>query len=147
MTRLKFIKLISVRLATNGLLSILLMVIVFHVLVLTGVVPFQMVWGGRLAGRQEMIVFETISILLNALMLLAVGLHTGLLRLSVNRKITTVALWLMVILFLVNTVGNLFSNNQTEKIIFTPLTLILGLLSFRLAVAGSRAEVSEENNP
>jgi hypothetical protein len=145
MTRLKFIELISVRLATNGLLSILSMVIVFHVLVLTGVIPFQMVWGGRLSERQEMFVFEAISILLNALMLLAVGLHTGLFRLSVNRKITTVALWLMVILFLVNTVGNLFSNNRTEMIIFTPLTLILGLLSLRLAVAGSKAEVSEEN--
>jgi hypothetical protein len=144
MTRLKFIELISVRLATNGLLSILSMVIVFHVLVLTGVIPFQMVWGGRLSERQEMFVFEAISILLNALMLLAVGLHTGLFRLSVNRKITTVALWLMVILFLVNTVGNLFSNNRTEMII-TPLTLILGLLSLRLAVAGSKAEVSEEN--
>jgi len=145
MNRLKFLGFISVRLATNGLLTILSLVVVFHVLVLTGVIPFQMVWGGRLTNTSEMVVFEAISIFLNVLMLFAVALHAGLLKLIVNRRITTVVLWLMVVLFFLNTVGNMFSTNQTEKIIFTPLTFMLGLLSLRLAISGDMTALSKEN--
>ena len=136
---------ISEKFATYGLLSILSMVVVFHLLVLTGVIPFQIVWGGRLTDSSSMIVFELVSIVINVLMLLVVGVHTGVLRLKLNRKVTTSVLWGMVVLFLLNTVGNLFSNSQTEKLIFTPLTFVLGLLSLRLLLGGNSTEPSQEN--
>jgi len=137
-------QIISERFATYGLMSVLSMVVVFHLLVLTGVIPFQIVWGGRLADSSRMIVFETVSIVVNVLMLLVVGAHTGVLRLKLNRKLTTAVLWGMVILFLLNTFGNLFSESQTEKLIFTPLTFILSVLSLRLAVSDKTTETSEE---
>jgi hypothetical protein len=37
-------------------------------------------------------------------------------------------------LFFLNTIGNLLSNNQLEKILFTPLTTILFVFSLRLAI-------------
>ena len=137
--------LISERFAVNSLLLIFSLVTVFHLLVLVGIIPFEIVWGGRLKNADQMIVFESVSILLNVIMLLVVCLYSGLVRLRVNQKIITVALWLMTILFLVNTIGNLFSSNQTEKIIFTPLTVMLCVFCFRLAIGRKNAAPSAEN--
>ena len=137
--------LITERFAVNSLLLLFSLVTVFHLLVLLGIIPFEIVWGGRLKNADQMIVFECVSLVVNVTMLLVVCLYAGLLRLRVNQKIIIVALWFMTILFLINTVGNLFSANQTEKIIFTPLTVMLCFFCFRLALSGKNAVSSVEN--
>ena len=81
-----------------------------------------------------MLSFETVSILINLLMLVIVCIHTGLLKVYVNRTVLRIVLWCMAGLFAINTVGNLFSNNDFEKMMFTPLTLILSVLFIRLAI-------------
>ena len=136
---------ISERVAANSLVVILLLVTVFHLLVLIGIIPFEIVWGGRLQNTDQMIVFESVSLLLNVTMIAVVVLHTGHFKMQVAQRITTVALWLMAMLFLINTVGNLLSTNQTEKIVFTPLTAILCICCFRLAI-GRRNPVSNAEN-
>jgi hypothetical protein len=123
------------RIATIGLLFILTLVILFHLLVITGVVPFQIVWGGRLKDTSQMLVFETLSILLNVLMLLVVAIQAGLVKVSLNRLTLKIAFWLMGLLFFINTIGNLVSLNALEQVVFTPLTLLLALFSFRLAIS------------
>jgi hypothetical protein len=122
------------RIATIGLLFILTLVILFHLLVITGVVPFQIVWGGRLKDTSQMLVFETLSILLNGLMLSVVVIQAGLARVSLHRLTLKIAFWLMGALFFVNTIGNLVSLDALEQVVFTPLTLLLALFSFRLAI-------------
>jgi hypothetical protein len=126
--------LISIRLATLALLVIFALVMVFHLFVIIGVIPFNMVWGGRLQTHEQMISFEVTSILLNFMMLAVVAVHAGYLKVKIYPGIIKVVLWIMVILFLLNTIGNLFSNNEWEKIIFTPITLLLAIFSLRLAI-------------
>jgi hypothetical protein len=138
-------KLLSVRTAAYGLLLIQSLVLVFHFLVLFGIVPFEIVWGGRLKNVEEMRVFESVSIVLNALMITAVAIYAGLLPLNVNRKMLRFAFWVMFVLFALNTVGNLMAVNEYEKIIFTPLTFLLAIFSLRLAVNKSEANVSFQN--
>jgi hypothetical protein len=125
---------ITERIAINGLCLILSSVIVFHLLVILGVIPFDIVWGGRLKDRSQMVSFELTSILLNLIMLAVVTIKAELIKIPVNKKIIRILLWLMALLFLLNTIGNLLSNNQLEKIIFTPLTFLLSLFSIRLAI-------------
>ncbi len=127
-------KFISSRFASSALLLIFSLVILFHVLVITGIVPYTMVWGGRIQSQEQMISFEITSILLNVIMLAVVAVYARHLNVKINPKIIKVALWIMVAIFLLNTIGNLFSNNQWEKIIFTPVTLLLAIFSFRLAM-------------
>jgi hypothetical protein len=122
------------RLSTYGLLVIFSLVIIFHLLVLTGVVPFKIVWGGRLENHSQMVAFEIVSIALNLLMLMVVLVDGSIMKVNVKGKLLKISLWFMFGLFLLNTVGNLFSNNETERMIFTPLTLLLSLLSLHLAV-------------
>lgn len=119
-------------------ITILSLVIIFHLLILSGVIPYAIVWGGRLTSTNEMITFEAISIVLNMMMIVIVAQHSGLLRLPVKAIVSRIGVWIMVLLFALNTVGNLMSVNETERMIFTPLTLILSVLCLALAL-GKRA--------
>lgn len=122
------------QIAAKGLLAILSSIIVFHLLVITGVIPYQIVWGGRLQNVNQMLKFEAVSLLLNLVMVTWVALSLGRIQLKVNENVLRIGFWIMFLLFLLNTVGNLLSNNGLEKIIFTPLTVLLALFSFRLAI-------------
>ncbi|MEY4929382.1 MAG: hypothetical protein RI909_106 [Bacteroidota bacterium] len=81
-----------------------------------------------------MIPFEITSIALNSVMLGIVMMQAGLLKVNVKPIVLKVAFWCMFILFAINTVGNIFSNNELERLIFTPLTLLLAVFSLRLAI-------------
>lgn len=125
---------ISEKIAGIGLLTILSLIIIFHFLVLLGIIPFEIVWGGRLTDSAQMFQFEIVSITLNLVMLVIVAIRSGHLNVDVNKKMITVGLWIMAGLFLLNTIGNLLSSNALEKILFTPLTILLAILSWRLAI-------------
>lgn len=131
--------LLTERFALYAMVLIFSLVVAFHALVLLGIVPFEMVWGGRLKTREQMLQFETVSILLNLLMLAVVAVRAGWLRVRVHPTVLRVVLWLMTGLFALNTVGNVFSINPTERLVFTPLTLLLALLCARLAAGSVRA--------
>lgn len=125
---------ISQRVATLGLLTLFSLVIVFHILVLVQVIPYKIVWGGRLENDTQMIQFEGTSIALNLIMLALVAIYSGYLKWEINRRWIQLGMWIMVALFLLNTVGNLFAINDWERWIFTPLTFLLAVFSFRLAI-------------
>ena len=127
-------KLISERLAVNSILIILSLIVLFHLAILTRLVPFDIVWGGRLKDTAQMRRFEAVSILANVLMIGVVAIRGGYLPVRVPTRIITILLWLMGALFVLNTVGNLASVNMWERLIFTPLTAVLALLCTRLAI-------------
>jgi hypothetical protein len=128
------IRFINKQFAINTLLVIFSMIIIFHVLVVIGVVPFNMIWGGRLTTHEQMIQFEMVSILINVLMISVVAIYGGYLSIHIKPMIIKVALWIMFVLFFLNTIGNLFSISEWEKIIFTPITFLLAIFSLRLAM-------------
>ena len=136
---------ISPRIATNGLLIIFSLVIFFHLLVLFGIIPFDMVWGGRLKDIDEMRRFEGVSIALNVLMLAIVAIYAGFLKLKLHQSILKITFWGMFVLFLFNTIGNLLALNNLETIIFTPLTAVLSLFSLRLALANQLPKQQKPN--
>lgn len=126
---------LSVRAASFGLLSVLALIVIFYLIVLVGILPYEIVWGGRLEDSSQMIVFEILSITLNLFMLFVVGVRAGFVMQRTNPLVIKSCLWLMAILFIVNTIGNLFSINQWEKMIFTPITIMLTIFSLRLALS------------
>lgn len=120
--------------AGRALTAIFLLTILFHFAVILGFVPIDMIWGGRLKTQEELYVFESISLVLNALMLWVVASRMGYVKVVINLKVIRVILWLMVILFSLNTIGNLMAFNNLETYIFTPITFLMALFSLRLAI-------------
>lgn len=125
---------ISARFAAHTLLILFALIAVFHALALAGIIPTDILWGGRITSREQFITFEIISLVVNLLMLSVVLVKIGYWKIAISKKIIAIALWIMTILFALNTVGNLMAVNLWETIIFTPITLILSLLSCRLAL-------------
>jgi hypothetical protein len=62
-------KFLTERFAINGLLTILSLFVIFHLLVIIKIIPFEIVWGGRLKDQSQMLTFETFSAIINMFML------------------------------------------------------------------------------
>jgi len=110
------------------------LVLVFHFLILLMVIPFELVWAGRLKSVEEMFVFESISIVANAMFIFVVLVKAEFISINIPIKIINTVLWIFVVLFALNTLGNLTSKTSLETFIATPLTFILAILCWRLAV-------------
>lgn len=108
-------------------------VILFQMTVLAGLIPTEMVWGGRLENDEERTAGAIVSI---TVVLVAVCLVLIRMRV-IGKGIPAVGrwgLWAMALLFALNSVGNLFALDLRETLIFTPVTLLAAVLSWRLAL-------------
>jgi len=119
--------------AAYGIVVILSFIIIFHFLVIAGLIPFNIVWGGNLTDKAQFYTMEAVSIAVNILMLSIILIYCGVIKSSFNRKYIIGAIWFMFLIFLLNTVGNLMAKNSLETYIFTPLTLMLSIFCFRIA--------------
>ena len=128
-------KFISEKVAVHGMFAAFTLITIFHLFVLSGVIPYNIVWGGRLETKSEMVRFELFSILLNIIMATIVAIRAGIIKFYLNPIVLKAFFWAMFILFSLNTLGNLFSLSLLEKVIFTPLTFILAICSLKLALS------------
>ena len=126
-------KWIPFKLALSVFLGFATLAMLFHLLVLLGIVPADIVWGGRLQSRIEIIQMESISLLLLAFMAVIVSMKARWI-LPKFYKIADYLVWLIPLLFFLNTLGNTQALNVTERIIFTPITFLLTLISLRIAL-------------
>ena len=115
-------------------MALLIAIIAYHVLIISGVIPYEATWGGRLKTDEEMYRFEAISISMNLLILLVVAIKGGHVKAIKPGKVINILLWVFAVLFALNTVGNIFSENIIEAIVFTPVTLLFSLFCYRMAV-------------
>lgn len=131
---LKILYKISLKFAVRAIIAILIGVLVYHFLIISGVIPYEATWGGRLENQSQMFRFEAFSIAINFIILLVVCIKGQIVAINVSPRFIKVMLYGFAILFALNTIGNLFSENIWETIIFTPMTLILAILFARLAI-------------
>jgi hypothetical protein len=124
-----------ISIAQPGLLILLSLFLLFHFIIILKIIPYNVVWGGRLKSDKEMYRFELVSIIVNSLFLIIVLVQANFLAINIPTKIITAALWLMTVLFLLNAVGNAMSKNKLEPRLFAPLTIIMALFSLILALS------------
>ncbi|TGK32742.1 hypothetical protein EHQ12_12445 [Leptospira gomenensis] len=118
---------------SNVLILLFAAVILFHCCVVFGLVPYSIVWGGRLRTIREMYIFELISISLNISFIYIVLIRRGTLHKNLTPKFGRLALLILSVLFSFNTAGNLLAVDSLETILFTPITFLLALLCLLLA--------------
>ena len=114
------------RLDTKKILKTLIVIysiiIVFHSCILLKIIPYEITWGGRLQNDQEMYVFETASISINLFLMWILLMKGDFVTYKFPVKVIHVILWIFVVVFALNTVGNIFAKTILEKA-FTLLTL------------------------
>ena len=114
---------------------------VVQVLVLVGVVPMSIVWGGQLDNSDDAPMFFIAPLFVGLALLalvafaLLVALRAGWLgRTNKLYRYSHYFMWLQVFYFALNTVGNLAAQSGTETLLFTPVSVALCLLALRLAL-------------
>jgi hypothetical protein len=123
---------ISVRQSIVFLSVLLSVVTLFHILVMVGVIPFAYIWGGKLTSKEEMLAFESVSVLINLFMIVVILLKGNFITNNLPVKWLNVIIWIFVIVFSLNTIGNLFAESSLEMIVGGALTFISALLCFRI---------------
>ena len=137
--------LISARTAGRVLLVGLGLLAAFHVLVLTRVLPGSAVWGGRAADTPDnLVLLEVTGLAVTLLFALVVALKLRALGATEPRRPIDIGVWVIFGYFLLNTLGNLASVSSLEKAVFTPVSLVLALLSLRLAMTKRPGKVSPQ---
>jgi hypothetical protein len=131
------IKKIPFRLAVNFMLFLLSGVILYHSLILSEIIPYNITWGGRLKNVTQMRVLECVSIIVNLFMLATIAIKGGYVKAAVSKKVVNGVIWGLVAIFSLNTVGNIFAQSLFETFVFTPLTFMSAIMCFRM---------SQENN-
>lgn len=126
------LKIVRFKTAIHILLILLCLTILFHLLVLIEIIPYTIVWGGRLKTTSAMVRLEIASIAINILLIAVITVKSGYQKLTIPSTIITVILWIYVILFSINTIGNLAAKMTLETVVFTPITLLLALLCYRI---------------
>jgi hypothetical protein len=90
-------------------------IILFHLCIITKIIPYNITWGGRLQNDNEMYVFEIISILINLFLcwiLLMKGNHV---KYRFPYKLVNIILWIFFVIFVLNTIGNVLAKTFFEK--------------------------------
>jgi len=116
------------------MLILLTLVLFYHLLILTELISYQVAWGGRLETKSQMYSFETVSIIVNLIIITVILIKGGYIKTKISARIINILLWILTAIFVLNTIGNIFSNNFLEMIIFTPLTFISSILCYRMAI-------------
>ena len=115
------------KLAIKIMLGLLLLVILFHLCIVVKIIPYDITWGGRLKNDSEMYVFESISIFINLFLFVTLLIKGKYLRELIPIKIVNIILWIFIVIFGLNTIGNILAETILEKF-FTILTLAFAVL-------------------
>lgn len=123
------IRVIKNNIAIKIVIVILFLMLLFHLLILTEVIPYHIIWGGKMNTISEMYVFEGISIVVTLLMICVFIGKEKLIKKQKSNKLIDGLIGLFLIIFIFNTLGNLLAEFSLEKLIFTPITLLLSVFT------------------
>ncbi|MCB9221226.1 MAG: hypothetical protein H6615_05395 [Ignavibacteria bacterium] len=113
--------------AIKIMLGFLTAILIFHFCILLKIIPYDITWGGRLTNDSEMYVFETFSILLNLILYIALLIKGKFIKEIFTERIVNIVLWIFIVFFGLNTIGNLFAETLFEKF-FSIITLLFVFL-------------------
>jgi hypothetical protein len=108
-------------------LSLLLAIVGFHFCIIAKIIPYNIAWGGRLQNDSEMYVFESISILINLFLGFVLLMKGEFIRYYIKQNMVDRILWFFFVLFILNTIGNIFAKTDFEKF-FAILTFLFSTL-------------------
>ncbi|WP_421812299.1 hypothetical protein [Flagellimonas sp.] len=138
-------KIIDFNVATLASLFILSILILFHIAILTGIlffdyVPIDSLWGGKMKTVAQLLNFEIVSLLTSVIFFFLLLIRSKLLNIPKLTGIARIAMWVLFVFFLVNTIGNVLATTTFERYV----AIASGALAFlflRIAVEKNRKNV------
>jgi cytochrome c oxidase assembly factor CtaG len=126
-----------VTIISGGLAStIIIGMMVLQLLLALGLPIAEISWGGKFQGRLpnklRVASFLSIGVLLFAG--LSMLEKSKVLTTYNNPTVATISVWIFLLFFCINTLGNFMSQSKLEKHVMTPISFILSLLFLIVAI-------------
>lgn len=115
-------KIMNPKTAVKLMLSLVIAVTILHLSILLKIIPYEITWGGRLQNDSEMYVFEAMSLIINVILGITLLIKGSYIKQIVSLKVVNIILWIFLVLFGLNTIGNVLAETNFEKY-FSILTL------------------------
>ena len=125
---------ISVKYAATLMMVFLSVSTVFHVLILSGVIPYKLVFSGLLDTELQMFMYAISTIAALIVVICVISIKGGYMKPFVSKAALNAILWLLVAIFIVGAAGILWSKTTLEMILFTPPALISAILCYRMTL-------------
>ena len=112
------------------------LIIILQLLLAVGILPISMAWGGRqpvLTPGLRIASLAAIAIL--AFFAYVIRRRAGLVGKVPPSKTIKILSWLITAFMVLNTLGNLASQSTGEKILFTPISLLLAVCCFVVSIS------------
>ena len=138
-------KIIDFNTAILASLFILGILALIHIAILTGIlffdyVPIDSLWGGKMKTVAQLLNFEIVSLLTSSIFFFLLLIRSKLLNIPKLTGIARIAMWVLFIFFLVNTIGNVLATTTFERY-FAIASGALAFLFLRIAVEKNRNNV------
>jgi hypothetical protein len=131
-------KIITFNQALRMSLYLIGLLILFHLAILIGITvfdyaPINYLWGGQMTSAGQLLTFEIISMLTSLIIFLILLIRSKWINLQGFMRVTRVAMWVLFVMFLLNTIGNLVATSTFERF-FAIATGLLAFLFLRIAL-------------
>ncbi|UAM99066.1 hypothetical protein K8354_04375 [Polaribacter litorisediminis] len=131
-------KIIDFNVATLASLFILGILALFHIAILMGIVlfdyvPIEFLWGGQMKTVTQLVNFEIVSLLTTVIFIFLLLIRSKWINLPKLLGVTRIVMWMVFVLFLLNTIGNGLSKTTFERA-FAIISGVLALLFLRIAI-------------
>lgn len=135
-------KIIDFKTAILASLFILVILILFHIAILVGIlffdsVPIDFLWGGKMKTEAQLFNIEIASLLTSFIIFFLLLIRAKLLNIPKLLGFTRIAMWVLFVFFLLNTIGNVLATTMFERL-FAIASGALAFLFFRVSVEKNR---------
>jgi hypothetical protein len=109
------------------------LLILFHGLIMIKIIPYTIVWGGQLT-RENFVLMSVVSIVISILFMVVIAIK---LKYAENNLalVGKIGSWIIFIYLILNTLGNFASGVSMENLIFAPITIVMAIFAFILALS------------
>lgn len=127
---IEYIKLSAIIVATISFIMS-----IFHLILVFGVPLGEYAWGGKLKVLSKKLRIGSLFsfFILNFVAIIFLK-SSGLLSLSIGNLDEKVLTWICTIFFALNTLGNAVSTSKKEKLIMTPITIIITVAAIIVSI-------------
>lgn len=138
-------KILNFNQAVLASLFLIGLLILFHLSILIGIIfydyaPIDFLWGGRMKTVEQLLKFEIVSFLISLIFFFLVIIKAKWLDIPKLIGVAHVAMWVLFVIFSLNTIGNLMAITTFEKF-FAIVTGLLAFLLLRIALEKNTNQV------
>jgi len=140
-------KIINYNQAVLASLFLMGVLVLFHLSILIGIfffdyAPIDFLWGGQMKTIEQLLKFEIISFLVSLVFFFLVLINSKRLNLPKLIGVAHAAMWVLFVMFLLNTIANLLAKTTFEKV-FAIVTGLLAFLMLRIALEKRQNKLKE----